>query len=255
MVGVADVVPITPPGPVMSVTALHEAALQARDDAVAPLETLLARRLKRALQDEQNAVLHRLRGQAHPTAKEVLGDEEALHRPFASVLAPILVEAHRSGAAAADPKRAPRPARVDDLVVDVATVIVRTLRPKLLAALEEAQGSTLTDDPELTRRIGSAFREWRGDQVGALAGDAVAAAYARGAFTAFPSAVVLRWLVDDGGEPCPDCEDNALAGPVPKGEAFPTGQRHPPAHSGCRCILVRAAPEAAPGPPETGLDP
>ena len=222
---------------------MHEAALQARDALVGPLETLLARRLKRALQDEQNAVLHRLRGQAHPSAKEVLGDEEALHRPFGSVVAPILGEAHRAGAAAADPGRAPRPVRVDDLVVDVATAIVRTLRPKLVAALDEAQGSALTDDPELIRRIGSAFREWRGDQVAALAGDAVAAAYARGAYIAFPSAVILRWVVDDGGEPCPDCEDNALAGAVAKGDAFPTGQRHPPAHSGCRCILVREVRE------------
>jgi hypothetical protein len=44
--------------------------------------------------------------------------------------------------------------------------------------------------------------------------------------------------VHDLGGPCPDCDDNALAGPTPRGEVFPTGQPHPPAHAGCRCLLV-----------------
>jgi len=45
-------------------------------------------------------------------------------------------------------------------------------------------------------------------------------------------------LADDGERACPECEDNGLAGPVPKGRPFPTGHRHPPAHSGCRCLLA-----------------
>lgn len=48
----------------------------------------------------------------------------------------------------------------------------------------------------------------------------------------------MRWIVEDTDGPCPDCDDDALAGELPKGEAFPTGQHHPPAHSGCRCLLV-----------------
>ena len=50
-----------------------------------------------------------------------------------------------------------------------------------------------------------------------------------------------RWVVDDGGAPCPDCDDNALAGPVPHGSEFPTGDLHPPAHPGCRCLAAPAA--------------
>jgi hypothetical protein len=63
------------------------------------------------------------------------------------------------------------------------------------------------------------------------------AAHERGGFLARPEGTPLRWLVDDEG-PCPDCEDNALAGPTPRGERFPTGQLHPPAHLGCRCLLT-----------------
>jgi hypothetical protein len=48
-------------------------------------------------------------------------------------------------------------------------------------------------------------------------------------------------VVDEEGQ-CPDCDDNALAGPVTKGQPYPTGQPHPPAHPGCRCILVSTVP-------------
>jgi len=66
----------------------------------------------------------------------------------------------------------------------------------------------------------------------------VVAAFARGAFAATPAATSSRWLVEDVDGPCPDCDDNVLAGDVPKGEAYPTGQQHPPAHPGCRCLVV-----------------
>jgi hypothetical protein len=46
----------------------------------------------------------------------------------------------------------------------------------------------------------------------------------------------LRRVAAEEGQ-CPDCDDNALE-PTVKGEAFPTGQPHPPAHPGCRCLLV-----------------
>jgi len=49
-------------------------------------------------------------------------------------------------------------------------------------------------------------------------------------------------VAEDVDGPCPDCDDNTLAGELPKGEEFPTGQLHPPAHAGCRCLLVLRAP-------------
>ena len=70
------------------------------------------------------------------------------------------------------------------------------------------------------------------------AGPGIAAGVAMAVFGATPDATPLRWVVDDDGGPCPDCDDNALAGPTPKGQPYPTGQPHPPAHAGCRCLLV-----------------
>ena len=51
-----------------------------------------------------------------------------------------------------------------------------------------------------------------------------------------PKVYGLRWVPADPGR-CPDCDDNALE-PTLKGATFPTGQQHPPAHPGCRCLLV-----------------
>ena len=56
------------------------------------------------------------------------------------------------------------------------------------------------------------------------------AAFNRGLYEATKASTQLRWLVDDGGSPCPDAEDNSLAGLVTKGEAYPTGHCYPPAH-------------------------
>ena len=47
----------------------------------------------------------------------------------------------------------------------------------------------------------------------------------------------VRWVVDPGGSCGADCADNALAGEVTAGERFPTGDRFPPAHPGCRCRI------------------
>ena len=49
---------------------------------------------------------------------------------------------------------------------------------------------------------------------------------------------MLRWVPAEV-EQCPDADDNALE-PTCKGRPFPTGQSCPPAHAGCRCLVVPA---------------
>ena len=53
-----------------------------------------------------------------------------------------------------------------------------------------------------------------------------------------------EWVV--GAGECDICEENAAAGPVAMGEAFPSGDDMPPAHPNCRCDVlpvVNTAPE------------
>lgn len=46
-----------------------------------------------------------------------------------------------------------------------------------------------------------------------------------------------EWLDAADGRVCPYCEENADAGPIPLGDAFPSGEDAPPGHPTCRCAL------------------
>jgi hypothetical protein len=119
----------------------------------------------------------------------------------------------------------------------LASAVVEPLRRRL----EEVLAEGAENDPNvLAESIGGAYREWKTQRIEQAAADHVAGAFAAGAFSATSEGARLRWIVDDVDGPCPDCDDNALAGALPKGEAYPTGQAHPPAHPGCRCLLVPA---------------
>ena len=75
------------------------------------------------------------------------------------------------------------------------------------------------------------------DRIDQIARHHMAVAFNAGVLAAAPEQSTLRWVFGDAG-PCPDCDDNALAGPTAKGDSYPTGQRHPPAHAGCGCLLI-----------------
>ncbi len=71
-----------------------------------------------------------------------------------------------------------------------------------------------------------------------------------------------EWLITPDGRVCVICEDNADAGPVPLGAAFPSGDSAPPGHPRCRCSpipsmltgldAVQAIADAGTGDPTDG---
>ncbi|MDP9073904.1 MAG: hypothetical protein M3N98_06940 [Actinomycetota bacterium] len=220
-----------------------EKLLQLRDAAMTPIEAALTRRLKRVLQDDQNDLLDRLRGlRTHPTAAFVLPARSAQTMRFAAASLPMLGEAAAAGADFVTRRLGRTPlgdgalGSLDDVAAELANVIVFPLRRRL----EEVFAAAAADDDRvaLAESIGAAYREWKTQRIEATGADYVAAAYSRGAYAATPAGTTSRWLVEDVDGPCPDCDDNVLAGAVPKGDAYPTGQPHPPAHSGCRCLAV-----------------
>ena len=138
----------------------------------------------------------------------------------------------------------PRQWAGDKSAADLAVDVVAPLRERLERVISEAAGSgdkserdTPADVAGVSDRLGACYRQWKTSQIEQAARHHASVAFTRGVFSAAPDGAELCWVVDDDG-PCPDCDDNALAGAVVKGEAFPTGQTHPPAHDGCRCILV-----------------
>jgi hypothetical protein len=151
------------------------------------------------------------------------------------VVAPpaVLDEQSRALLIALDPADWNHPdAAADELVRHAAA----PLRQRLLEVVADAGG----DADAAGDAVRSVYREWKAHRIGPAAEQAVLVAFRQGVFAAAPAGATLCWLADDGGTPCPDAEDNALAGAVVKGDAYPTGDVRPPAHVGCRCLLVPA---------------
>ncbi|HEY2427283.1 MAG TPA: hypothetical protein VGI06_00020 [Acidimicrobiales bacterium] len=220
---------------------VDEAHLQRRDELIEPIVATAARALKRALADDQNAALDRLRTLRadKATADAVLGDEEDQLQAFARRATAGLVQAATAGARLALGGDAPA---IDESVVAplaarLAADVVGPFRVRLSALLDAGDGDR---GPDTVDRLSGIYREWR-SRVEGLAGDAVTEAVAAGLSAVVEAGTPVRWVVEDVDGPCPDCDDNALAGAIALGTAFPTGQLTPPAHPGCRCVLVQTA--------------
>ncbi|MGH9055670.1 MAG: hypothetical protein ACRDYY_07380, partial [Acidimicrobiales bacterium] len=227
-------------------TDADESLLQKREAALLEFEVALTRKLKRVLQDEQNDLLDRLRGlRGEPTAARLLPDRAEQVARYVDAARPFVERAAASGVTFgaeqvgvnARPVRDVGAPQVDDLAEEAASTIVDALRRRL----EKALGANVGEEQAvLFEALGTAYREWKSERIERIAGDVLSASFSRGTWHAVPERSLVRWVVEDTDGPCPDCDDDALAGGLPKGEIFPTGQAHPPAHPGCRCLLVPA---------------
>ena len=123
----------------------------------------------------------------------------------------------------------------DEITRPAVAAIVFPVRERIGAAIDADEDG---DTGGLVERIGARFREWKNQELERALADALAMAWSRGVYDASPDGAVLHWIPLVEGR-CADCDDNGLE-PTVKGAAFPTGQVHPPAHPGCRCLLAPA---------------
>ncbi|MBS1838521.1 MAG: hypothetical protein JST64_12590 [Actinobacteria bacterium] len=220
--------------------------LDRRDALLVPVEKSMTRTLKRLVSDEQNEVLDRLRRirRGLPDIDALLPDDDAI--AFTAALRSDFVDAAAAGARfwageSADVDADPT-GRLDHEVLDGGLELrvgdlLSLRRAHLQRALEHADADG-TELAELGDHVRAAYREWRTQSVPQLAGDLAAAGFALGEQVAAGEGTPWRWVADHGGLPCSDAEDNSLAGAIDCGAPFPTGDVVPPAHPGCRCILV-----------------
>jgi hypothetical protein len=188
-------------------------------------------------------VLDQLRRRRKPVPGSILLPAGEHADRFRNLAVPALLEAVRAGNRFADPTSAASDEHERDMAVEVATALAAAVVEPLRHRLEEALSAGDDDkgaEAQLAESASAVYRQWRAQEVDPLARHHAAIAFARGAHARYPEGAGLRWVVDDDG-PCPDCDDNQLAGTVVKGTPYPTGQVHPPAHPGCRCLLVPAA--------------
>ncbi len=121
--------------------------------------------------------------------------------------------------------------------------ITSALRATLRAGLEAEEPS-----PQLSERVGEAFRDLRGPVVETAVEEHLQRTYAHGLVDAWRQLGVtqVRWQSVD--EPrCPEgrCRTNAAEGTMAIGEEFPSGDAVPPAHQGCACVVVPVVDEVA----------
>ena len=208
-----------------------------RDAAILELEKSLDRRIKRELSDEQNELLSALTSmKGTVTAISILPSQEAQEARYSALAAPVLAEAASAGSAlvGAIGGRAGSHTTVADLASLLASEIVAPLRDRLERCFSEADG----DRDEVAQRIRSCFREWKAQRVEPVVSHSMVAACNRGAFDRLPKKTMVRWVVSDGATASPDCDDNALAGDIAKGDKFPTGHTNAPIHDNCRCFVA-----------------
>jgi len=220
----------------------QESWLERRNQMLAPVHDRLARKLKRTLQDDQNDLLDRVRSSSRHPQAEPLPPEADHEARFAAAAESILGEAFERGSEFA--RSALPGVSGGDSGAGETQSVARALAADLVGDLRIRLGRAVAepgfDEAGLADLVGSAYRSWKGARIEGLAMDHLVAAFERGVLASVPSDARLVWVVDDDGGPCPDCDDNGLAGATPAGSEYPTGQRHPPAHPGCRCLLVPA---------------
>ncbi len=204
-----------------------------RAKALDPLLPMLLKRAKRRAQDDQNGLLDSVRRhKGRPTSQQVLADADAARDSWAEVLRETVGRAYGAGRTAVGADVEPAGT---DLVSDVAEAVAVPLRERLVLAIDSGVEG---DAGGLVERIGARYREWKNQTLEGTLTEVLATAWTRGVYDAVPDQAVMWWVPFASGR-CSDCDDNALE-PTVKEKLFPTGQALPPAHPGCKCLLVPA---------------
>ena len=215
-----------------------------RDTALVAVDEAVAKKLKRVLADEENAVLNYLQSKKAQVALEkVLPSVENQLQNYVEATSKELIEAAMSGAQSLSKslkadlrKKVSNTSVMQVMSKKLADDIVYPLRERIQKCVEKSGGSA----SEMSSLIRTVYREWKMQQMDKLVGDISRLAYSRGAYLVLETGTKVCWMVDPNGPPCSDAEDNSLGGEVACGEKFPTGHEHPVIHSGCKCLVVPA---------------
>jgi cell division septum initiation protein DivIVA len=228
--------------PKVVVPKVDQGVFDHRDEVLEPILVLITRKMKRVLADEENSILTYLQGKKSVVALEKVlpvGDEHL--QMYVEALAEDVISAAMAGAQSLSKslkadlrKRVTRSAvmQVVSRTMDESTI--RPLREKIQRAVEQSNG----DKDEMSNLVRSVYREMKMQRVEQQVSDIARMAYSRGAYLVLDQGTKVCWMVDPNGPSCADAEDNSLAGSTDLGSEFPTGDSHPTAHAGCRCLIA-----------------
>jgi cell division septum initiation protein DivIVA len=202
-----------------------------RDESLDESLAVLTRKVKRALQDDQNIMLERLRNVKAMITTE-LEDEHDQRGRYGDAAINALIDAAAAGVQFASDEAGVKGGPVsssalNDCAADLAVTIVLALRKRILA-----DGSG--DGPD---RANAAYKEWRGARVERLCTDAARRAFHLGVVSA-SQGHSIRFFAAPNDAPCDACALDAASGARPAGQNFPSGAAYPPLHAGCACTVI-----------------
>jgi DivIVA domain-containing protein len=222
-----------------AVQVVDPARFEERNEELSPVVVAMARKLKRVLADEQNTVLGHVR--AKKTSLDidaVLGTEAEHSARYAVAVAEDSMAAASAGAksvkaAGGSSRRVTQKAIAAHAVSAITAGLVAGFREDARIAIGEAEG----DREVLLGLIRDVYRTWKTERIDSHVDDIACSSYSHGAYLALEPGSRITWMAEPDTNCCSECEDNSLGGSVVRGDDFPTGHSHPPAHAGCRCLV------------------
>ena len=222
-----------------AVPVVDPARFEERNEELSPVVVAMARKLKRVLADEQNTVLGHVR--AKKTSLDidaVLGTEAEHSARYATAVAEDSMAAASAGAksvkaAGGSSRRVTQKAIAAHAVSAITAGLVAGFREDARIAIGEAEG----DRDVLLGLIRDVYRTWKTERIDSHVDDIACSSYSHGAYLALEPGSRITWMAEPDTNCCSECEDNSLGGSVVRGDDFPTGHSHPPAHAGCRCLV------------------
>ena len=222
------------------VPVVDPARFEERNEELSPVVVAMARKLKRVLADEQNTVLGHVRAKRSSLDIDaVLGTEAEHSARYASAVAEDSMAAASAGAksvkaAGGSSRRVTQKAIAAHAVSAITAGLVAGFREDARIAIGEAEG----DREVLLGLIRDVYRSWKTERIDSHVDDIACSSYSHGAYLALEPGSRITWMAEPDTNCCSECEDNSLGGSVVRGDDFPTGHSHPPAHAGCRCLVA-----------------
>ena len=222
-----------------AVPVVDPARFEERNEELSPVVVAMARKLKRVLADEQNTVLGHVR--AKKTSLDidaVLGTEAEHSARYAAAVVEDSMAAASAGAksvkaSGGSSRRVTQKAIASHAVSAITAGLVAGFREDARIAIGEAEG----DRDVLLGLIRDVYRSWKTERIDSHVDDIACSSYSHGAYLAREPGSRITWMAEPDTNCCSECEDNSLGGSVVRGDDFPTGHSHPPAHAGCRCLV------------------
>jgi DivIVA domain-containing protein len=205
--------------------------LQRRDEVIGGARDGLVRKVKRALQDDQNAALERVRGiEGAAVADKMESERDQRDRYALASVEPLRDAANAGRSFAASEGGVVGPELGDDVLAELAEDLAATLVTALRKRMTNDHGRDGTD------RVTAAYREWRGARTERLCSDLALRAFHAGIGAASAGRRV-RYVVAPAEPPCEQCTG---VGASQGSGVDPTSVRLPPLHAGCRCTVLPA---------------